>query len=172
MIGWLRKRQAAKARVAELEASHLVSKATIEKMARELGTVRHELARSESELMRIEASCALPGLSPGEIERLAILAEECGEVAQAVGKVLRFGWEGQSPYGGRVNRVAVEREIGNLRAIVNLMLDADDLRLKEVQTWQRTKRVGLGKWTQYQACSISREERLALIEEIAATINK
>ncbi len=49
--------------------------------------------------MRIEASCALPGLSPGEIERLAILAEECGEVAQAVGKVLRFGWKASRPTG-------------------------------------------------------------------------
>lgn len=30
-------------------------------------------------------------LTPGEAERLAMLAEECGEVIQAVGKILRHG---------------------------------------------------------------------------------
>jgi hypothetical protein len=109
----------------------------------------------------------VPGLTPGEIERLAILAEECGEIAQAVGKVLRFGWERRSPYGGRQNRGALEREIGSLRAIVNLMLDVDDLRLTEVQAWQRAKRAGLAKWTLYQDCSMPREEQLAMMAAIA-----
>ena len=31
-------------------------------------------------------------LTPAETERLAILAEECGEVIQAVGKILRHGY--------------------------------------------------------------------------------
>ena len=30
-------------------------------------------------------------LTPGEAERLAILAEECGEVIQIIGKILRHG---------------------------------------------------------------------------------
>jgi len=37
------------------------------------------------------------GLSPAEAERLALLAEECGEVVQAVCKVLRHGYESTNP---------------------------------------------------------------------------
>ena len=32
------------------------------------------------------------GLTPAEAKRLALLAEECGEVLQAIGKVLRHGF--------------------------------------------------------------------------------
>lgn len=35
---------------------------------------------------------AFNGLSPAEVERLALLAEECGEVIQTVGKILRHGY--------------------------------------------------------------------------------
>ena len=112
-------------------------------------------------------------MSPGEIERLAILAEECGEVAQAVGKVLRFGWEGQSPYGGRVNRVALEREVGNLRAIVNLMLDSRTIcASRSCRRGSGPSAWGWGSGRSTRRALISREERLALIEEIAATVGK
>lgn len=129
--------------------------------------LKKELRARDAELERIEESYAVAGLSPGEIERLAIVAEECGEVARAVGKVLRFGWESQSPYSGRTNRAALEREIGSVRAIVNLMIDAGDLQLNNVQAWQRSKRGALAKWTQYQECSVSREEQLRLLRTIA-----
>jgi hypothetical protein len=109
---------------------------------------------------------SVPGLTAAEIERLSILAEECGEVMRSVGKVLRFGWESESPYVSRTNRAALEREIGSVRAIVNLMLDADDVRLADVQGWQRVKRAGLAKWTLHQACSMPREEQLAMMAGI------
>lgn len=145
-----------------------------ELMSRHEATV-HEVRRLrqlnrqlEAERERENVCAGLPGLSPAEIERLAILAEECGEVVQAVGKVLRHGWESQSPYGGKTNRVALEREIGNVRAIVNLMLDSRDVRLGDVQSWQRSKRVALEKWTHYQECSMPREDQLAMMEAIEA----
>lgn len=31
-------------------------------------------------------------LTPGQLERLAVLVEECGEAIQAVGKIMRRGW--------------------------------------------------------------------------------
>lgn len=111
---------------------------------------------------------ALPGLTAAEVERLALLAEECGEVAQAVCKVLRHGWESQSPYGGKPNRVALEREIGDLRAVVNLMLDARDVDMRELQAWQRRKRDKLGKWTHHQADSMPREAQLEMMRAIEA----
>jgi NTP pyrophosphatase (non-canonical NTP hydrolase) len=128
---------------------------------------------SETALKRIaisieaeEAVKDIPGLSAAEIERLAILAEECGEVVQAVGKVLRHGWDSQSPYGGKPNRVALEREIGNVRAVVNLMLDAGDVRLRDVQSWQRCKRLALPRWTHHQEDSMPRDQQLAMMRAI------
>lgn len=49
-------------------------------------------------------------LTPAEAERLALLAEECGEVIQAIGKILRHGYESRHPDGGPTNREALERE--------------------------------------------------------------
>ncbi|UWZ84635.1 hypothetical protein [Occallatibacter riparius] len=128
--------------------------------------VARRLARTEELLFAATEGYEVPGLTPAEIERLALLAEECGEAVQAVCKVLRHGWESQSPYGGKTNRVALEREIGNVRAVVNLMLDEKDVRLGDVQAWQRAKRGQIVKWTHHQACSMPRDEQLAMIELI------
>lgn len=117
---------------------------------------------AEREIAEAEA----PRLTAAEIERLAMLSEECGEVIQAVGKVLRHGWESTSPYGGRTNRAELEREIGNIRAVVGLMLDSRDVQLAAIQYWQRRKRGALTKWTHHQPCSISREEQAAMIQAI------
>src|SRR5471032_1757072 len=63
-------------------------------------------------------------LSPAEAESLAILAEELGEAVavmgnalQAVGKILRHGYEGSCPVdiAAVSNRVALERELGDVR---------------------------------------------------------
>lgn len=132
----------------------------------ELQKQKARCRKLEAERTRENLCVGLPGLAPAEIERLAILAEECGEIVQAVGKVLRFGWQSQSPYGGKTNRVQLEKEIGNLRAIVTLMLDAKDVRLGDVQSWQRAKRSAYEKWTLYQECSMPRDEQLAMIEAI------
>lgn len=104
----------------------------------------------EHELAIVHELQGPPGLTPAEIERLALLAEECGEVAQAVGKVLRHGWESRPPRGGQANRTALAREIGDLRAVVGVMLDADDLQLSDLQHWQWSKRSVLPLWTHHQ----------------------
>lgn len=68
-------------------------------------------------------------LTPAEAERLALLAEECGEVIQMVGKVLRHGYRSHHPsiIDGPDNRGLLEREIGDVQAIVRLMTNAGDL---------------------------------------------
>lgn len=135
-----------------------------EDLERERGTA----ARLADRLGQLQAQYAVdvPGLTPGETERLAILSEECGEVVAAVGKILRYGWERQSPYGGKPNRNALEQELGNVRAVVNLMLDSGDLRLAAIQSWQRNKRTALEKWTLYQECSMPRDKQLAMMQSI------
>lgn len=66
-------------------------------------------------------------LSPAEAERLAMLAEEAGEIVQAVGKVLRHGFESRPPAGGRTNGEQLHRELGDLIAVVHGMMWAGDI---------------------------------------------
>lgn len=69
------------------------------------------------------------GLIDSEAERLAILAEECGEVIQAVGKVLRHGYASHNPLAGNgiSNRGMLAKEIGDLRWIISLMIKEGDV---------------------------------------------
>jgi NTP pyrophosphatase (non-canonical NTP hydrolase) len=66
-------------------------------------------------------------LTPAEAERLALLAEECAEVIQMVGKILRHGFESTHPAGGPTNRQSLEKELGDVQAAVDLMVIADDV---------------------------------------------
>jgi len=65
-------------------------------------------------------------LTPAEAERLALLAEECGEVIQAIGKILRHGYESRHPDGGPTNREMLERELGDVYAAMDMLSDAGD----------------------------------------------
>jgi NTP pyrophosphatase (non-canonical NTP hydrolase) len=69
------------------------------------------------------------GLIDSEIERLAILAEECGEVIQVVGKVLRHGYSSHNPISSTPisNRGLLAKEIGDLRWIISLLLSEGDV---------------------------------------------
>lgn len=69
------------------------------------------------------------GLIESEVERLAILAEECGEVVQSVGKVLRHGYASHNPLASSPinNRGLLAKEIGDLRWIISLMLSEGDV---------------------------------------------
>ena len=67
------------------------------------------------------------GLTPAEAERLALLAEECGEVIQAIGKVLRHGYESRHPDGGSTNREALERECGDVYHCIWRIIAAGDI---------------------------------------------
>jgi NTP pyrophosphatase (non-canonical NTP hydrolase) len=165
-----RKRHLEGAAFAELKRQLVMASSDTEQMARTIERLERQRTLQFARIADLERPVDgdLPGLTQAEIERLAILAEECGEVVQAVGKVLRHGWESQSPYGGKPNRVSLERELGNVRAIVNLMLDSGDVRLGEVQTWQRAKKLGLGKWTHHQADSMPRGEQMAMMYAIEA----
>lgn len=67
------------------------------------------------------------GLTPAEAERLALLAEELGEVQQAIGKILRHGYESRNPLQpGPTNRESLEREMGDVHCAMTLMWTAGD----------------------------------------------
>ncbi|MGZ8953059.1 MAG: MazG nucleotide pyrophosphohydrolase domain-containing protein [Methylovulum sp.] len=71
-------------------------------------------------------------LTPAETERLALLVEEMGETAQAIGKILRHGYESTHPDGGPTNRESLERELGDVRYATVSLCDSADVDRKTI----------------------------------------
>ena len=92
------------------------------------------------------------GLTPAEAERLACLAEECGEVIQVIGKILRHGLEDWSPFdvSKTTNRQNLEREIGDLSAVIDIMRFAGDLSDDGITKASDAKLQKLPRWTHHQ----------------------
>jgi NTP pyrophosphatase (non-canonical NTP hydrolase) len=85
-------------------------------------------------------------LTPAEAERLALLAEECGEVLHAIGKVLRHGYESRHPLDGadgETNRHALQRELGDLHFAMDLLVH-HDLNAGAVLRAEQSKRERVG----------------------------
>lgn len=67
------------------------------------------------------------GLTPAQAELLAMLAEEAGELIQAVGKTLRHGYDSRwraapdAPLEGPTNRQAIEQELEDMFAVLTMM---------------------------------------------------
>lgn len=68
-------------------------------------------------------------LTPAEAERLAYLAEEMGEALQAVGKVLRHGYDSFNPDvpSAGNNRAQLAKELADVAGAVARMSSAGDL---------------------------------------------
>jgi NTP pyrophosphatase (non-canonical NTP hydrolase) len=81
-------------------------------------------------------------MTNAELERLAILAEECGEVVQIVGKIIRHGYESHNPFdeSKTINRQLLEKELGDLEFIIWLMKKSDDVDSTNVITSEKQKR--------------------------------
>lgn len=69
-------------------------------------------------------------LNPAQHERLAILSEELGEAQQAIGKILRHGYESCDPTltvpedeRPPTNRENLEKELGDVVFSINLLGD-------------------------------------------------
>jgi hypothetical protein len=66
-------------------------------------------------------------LTPAQTERLALLMEEMGEAQQAIGKILRFGYDACHPDTGIDNQEVLHEEVGHVLAAIDLMVQARDL---------------------------------------------
>ena len=80
-------------------------------------------------------------LTPAQAERLAMLAEECGEVIQVVGKILRHGYDSYHPVNPRVsNRFLLVKELRDVNAVL-MAMGREELRDYSVQdvigVWDR-----------------------------------
>ncbi len=85
------------------------------------------------------------GLTPAQAERLAMLAEECGEVIQIVGKILRHGYDSHHPDNPTTtNRHLLIKELSDVNAVLQAMgreeLINANLNNNPVQIWQRKLR--------------------------------
>ena len=82
-------------------------------------------------------------LSNAELERLALLAEECGEVIQIVNKTIRHGYENShEKYDNKTSRAMLEQEIADLWIVIDLMINEKDIdtgQLAECYAFKRNK---------------------------------
>ena len=70
-------------------------------------------------------------LSPSEAERLAYLLEELGEAQQAIGKILRHGYESYDPTvapPAPTNRTMLRKELVDVVGAISRMERANDFR--------------------------------------------
>ena len=87
-------------------------------------------------------------MNESDKEVLLIALEECAEVAQAISKVFRFGFESKHPKEVLNNRERLEEEIGDLLCMIELMaerqlIDADAVdraienKLQKLKCWSK-----------------------------------
>jgi len=71
-----------------------------------------------------------PDLTPAQLERLSVLIEELCEAGQAVGKILRHGFE--SGWNGSNNRRDLNEELGHVFWAMNLLVSKNELNIKDI----------------------------------------
>lgn len=96
-------------------------------------------------------------LSAAEHERLALLAEECAETIQVIGKILRHGYESCHPNGGPSNRDLLHRELGDVQCAARLLIEAGDVHEGEIARASTQKRMRVGRYLHHQEGPASAE---------------
>lgn len=89
-------------------------------------------------------------LSPAQLERLALLAEEMSEVQQVIGKILRHGYASYHPDTKIGNVEKLEQELGDVEAIVRMMAKAGDIDSIQIERWVQSKQARIGKYLHHQ----------------------
>lgn len=82
-----------------------------------------------------------------ETEILCITQEECAEVTQAISKIFRFGFSGVHPQTMKNNKEHLEEEIGDLLAMVDILVEKCIISDANVNEARQAKRVKLKKWS-------------------------
>lgn len=92
------------------------------------------------------------GLTPAEAERLAMLTEECAEVIQIIGKILRHGYESYHPEDPQTtNRMRLMDELNDINGVLFGMCTQEDLSVhdfssaKAAAAWEKKL-----KWSHHQ----------------------
>ena len=83
-------------------------------------------------------------------EVMSILQEECAEVIQAVSKINRFGIDNYKPGKPKTNREHLEEELGDLLAMVDLLIETELVSWGNLEMAKRAKIEKLKKWSNIQ----------------------
>ena len=91
-------------------------------------------------------------LTEGEQERLSILLEELGEAQQCIGKILRHGYESYNPVvdTGMTNRRELERELGDIYAAIQMLIDKRDVNEIGIKWRMGEKQKSIKQWLHHQ----------------------
>lgn len=80
-------------------------------------------------------------------EVMDILQEECAEVIQAVSKISRFGIDNLKPGKPKTNREHLEEELGDMLAMIDIMLERDVISWENLEAAKQAKIEKLKKWS-------------------------
>ena len=78
-------------------------------------------------------------------EILSITQEECSEVIQAISKIFRFGLD--TEWKGETNRQHLEEEVGDLQAMMTLLISNGIISQEKVDFHSQNKIKKLLKWS-------------------------
>lgn len=80
-------------------------------------------------------------------EIMTIMTEECGEVIVAISKCKRFGLHDLIPNTKESNSQRLAKEIGDLFAMVDLLVDQKLFTMNDIESHKATKFEKLKKWS-------------------------
>jgi len=83
------------------------------------------------------------------LERLYLLLEELGECQQAIGKVLRHGYDEYHPDRPTNNRQDLERELGDVLCAIGLLCNSGDLDAQKIDDARIAKSVSMYRYLHY-----------------------
>ena len=86
-------------------------------------------------------------MDPKTKEILDITQEECAEVVVAVSKISRFGLDNYKPGKPKTNREHLEEEVGDLLAMVDLMIEHKIIDANSVDVARAAKKDKLKQWS-------------------------
>lgn len=87
-------------------------------------------------------------LTEAELERLALLNEDCAEVMHIVSKIIRHGYESTDPTkkDSPTNRKLLEKEMGDLEWSLNFMKRVDDVFALQIIEHRARREFEVGKY--------------------------
>jgi len=80
-------------------------------------------------------------------EVFCIAQEECAEVTQAISKVFRFGFDSVHPSTGKTNKQSLEEEVGDLLAMIDIMVEKCIISDWSINSARKAKREKLKTWS-------------------------
>lgn len=95
-------------------------------------------------------------MTPAEIERLVLLAEEAAEVQQIIMKILRHGKQSFHPDDSErtSNIMLLQKEIGDFQYVLDLMAHNRDISADGIQEFKKQKSRSVGRYLHHNEAII------------------